>query len=73
MGVVGLVYLDWWSQQSWSGRWSGPVLEMYHLEVIIWLLFEKILLAQDNCPHWNGGSSSRLQFLVIKMLLVLFF
>jgi hypothetical protein len=54
---------DWWGQQTWSGRWSSS----YHLKGVIWVLFERIILAQDNCPHCDGGSSRWHQFLVIKM------
>jgi hypothetical protein len=43
-GVQGLC--DWWSQQSWSGRWSGSVLGSYHPEGVIWILFEGIILAR---------------------------
>jgi hypothetical protein len=38
-----------------SGRWSGPDLGTYHLEGVIWFLFDTITLAQDNCPHREGG------------------
>jgi hypothetical protein len=65
---------DWWGQQSWLGRWSGPVLGRYHLEGVIWFLFERITLIQDvNCRHWEGGSSRWLWLLVINMLSVLSF
>jgi hypothetical protein len=49
-------------------------LGSYHLEGIIWFLFERITLAWDvNCSHWEGGSSRVLQFIVIKILSVLSF
>jgi hypothetical protein len=54
--------------------YSGPVLENYHLEGVIWFPFERITWAQDvNCPHWEGGRSKWLLFLVRKMLSVLSF
>jgi hypothetical protein len=68
---------DWRNLQSWSGRWSGPVLGSYHLEGVIWFLIERITLVWDvNCSHWvgGGGDSSRwFWFLVIKTLSVLSF
>jgi hypothetical protein len=64
----------WLAEQSWSGRQSGPVLGGYHLEGVIWSLFERITLAWViNCPHWECGSSRWFWFLVIKTLSVLSF
>jgi hypothetical protein len=37
------------------------------------LVPERITLAQDNSPHWDGGSSRWLQFIVINILSVLSF
>jgi hypothetical protein len=49
---------DWWGCQSWSGKLSGSILGSYHLEGVIWFLFEGITLTWDvNCSHWEGGSS----------------
>jgi hypothetical protein len=51
---------DCWGQQSWSGQWTAPVLGNYHLDGIIWFLFERILgiIILTGRVAAPGGSSS---------------